>query len=82
MFIIETLAHLDGDRKLPRVVNNSLNNASKELALVRQCRPATLARDLGNGATKIEVNVIGQVFIANHRRRARQRIGVNAIELE
>ena len=45
-------------------------------------RAAALAGDLGNRATKVEVNVIGSVFIYQHSNGRTDGLGVHAVELD
>ena len=90
VFGIDADADLDGhgdlaSRALPGLVagaHDGGDEVSEQVALPGQGRSPAFLRDLGDGAPEVQVDVVGEVALDEHRRGAGHDGGVNAVELQ
>ena len=72
-------------RALPGLVAGAHDGAHKvreQVALPGQGRSPALLRHLGDGAPEVQVDVVGEVALDEHRRGLRHDGGVDAVELQ
>ena len=79
---VDALAHLDGERDVARGAHGALDDVAEQAALPRQRRSPALARDLGHGASEVQVDVVGAVFGDEHRDGLGDGLRVDAVELD
>ena len=59
---VDALAHLDGQRHVARRADGAGDDVAEELALPRQGGSAALAGDLRDGASEVQIDVVGPVL--------------------
>ena len=82
MLVVDPDPHLDGDGHGPGVVDGGAHDPVEEPPLVGQRRPAAPARDLGDGAAEVEVDVVGQVLLDDRAHGGPDRRRVDTVELQ
>ena len=81
MVIVDTFAHLDGDRNVSCSLDGALHNVAKQAALPRQSRSPTFSRHFRNRATKVQVDVVTAILIDEKPDCLRNGGGFHSIEL-
>jgi hypothetical protein len=79
---VDALAHLDRERDVARSANRALDDVAEQRALPWQRSAAALAGDLRNGASEVQVDVIGPVFGDEHGDRLSDGLRVDTVELD
>ena len=62
--------------------HDGTDEVGEQVAFPGQGRSPTLLRHLGNGAAEVQVDVVGEVALDEHRRGLRHDGGVDAVELQ
>ena len=84
MLVIDADAHLDGDwnvRALRRFDSRS-DDVAKQTALIGQGRTTAAARDLGNRAAEIHVDVVCEVLVHDHFGRLVRVLRIDGVQLQ
>ena len=80
--VVDADAHLHGDRPPVGVRHGRTHDRREQPSLVRQRGASAAARDLGDRAAEVHVDVVGEVALDDHPHRASHRHGVDAVELK
>ena len=78
---VDAFSHLDSQRNFTGSLNGCIHNRGEEVLLPRKRGTATLASDLRDWATKVQIDVIRAVFGNQHRDGVSDGFRVNAIQL-
>jgi hypothetical protein len=79
---VDALSHLDGERECAGGFHRTLDDLLEEVELPRERRSPALAGDLRNGASEVQVDVVGAVFGDEHGDRFGYGLRVDAVELD
>ena len=81
MILVDSLAHLHGDRDIARRTHRTLDDFAEQAELPRESGTAPFAGDLGHRASEIQVDVIGAVFGDEHGHGLGDRLRIDTVQL-
>ena len=79
---VDALAHLHRQRDVACRARRARDDVAEQLELPRQCRAAALARDLGHGASEVQIDVIGAILVDEHADGALDGRRIHAVQLD